>query len=51
MFKATEIDPRELPNSVQIRNDLFKPFSASTFAYHFRKTKPKLGLNGIPERR
>lgn len=49
MFKCNEIDARATPDSVKRRNDLFKDFSSSVFANHFRKTKSKLGLCGEPE--
>lgn len=47
MFTANEIDPREQPDSVRKRNEIFKGFTAAVFATHYRRTKAKLGLSGI----
>lgn len=46
MFRHNEIDVSATPDSVKRRNELFRDFSASVFATHFRKTKAKMGLCG-----
>lgn len=47
MFKCNEIDSQASPDMVKKKNDIFKDFSASVFANHFRKIKAKLGLCGM----
>lgn len=47
MLKCGEINSQAKPESVQKLNELFKPFTATVFGNHFRKTKAKLGLCGM----
>lgn len=49
MFKLGDISSQSKPESVQMRNDLFKAFSAAVFGNHFWKTRAKLGLCGMLE--